>query len=478
MNAIYARVSTEEQAKSGYSIDSQILACRKFLIANNLIEAKIYKDDGYSGEFLERPALEQLRTGLYEKIINHVVVFDPDRLSRKLSHMLLLADEMKAAGAELHFITGDYDASSEGKLFFSLRGAIAEFEKDKIRERTVRGKRSKALAGKLTHNDKTFGYDYDKDKFMYVINEKESEIVRKIFDLYTTQGHGFGLRTLRAELNANGIVNRQEKPFTLSNLQRILSNETYAGTKYAFKRYDKTIGQHKKKQIRRDESEWIPISVPAIISPEIFEKAKQCRSANTIRATRNAKHDYLLRNIIKCPVCGYGMSGQHTKWYERDYYYYRCSAKTHDYDCPNTSYIPAEELDTMAWNEIVKTKEEGRNFKPAKIKQNSNEKGKLEKYLTELRQKQTAMLRWVTDGTVSIDMAEKELQSLNKEITATQAALSIYTVEKIKISTTEIPLKEILQANTFEQKRKVILNLGITILAESKGKEINWSFRI
>jgi site-specific DNA recombinase len=478
MNAIYARVSTEEQAKSGYSIDSQILACRKFLIANNLIEAEIYKDDGYSGEFLERPALEQMRTGLYEKIINHVVVFDPDRLSRKLSHMLLLADEIKAAGAELHFITGDYDASSEGKLFFSLRGAIAEFEKDKIRERTVRGKRSKALAGKLTHNDKTFGYDYDKGNFMYVVNENEAETVRKIFDLYTTQGYGFGLRSLRAELNANGIVNRQGKPFTLSNLQRILSNEAYAGTKWSFKRYDKTIGQHKKKQIKRDKSEWIPIIVPAIISPETFEKAKQCRSANTIRATRNAKHDYLLRNIIKCPLCGYSMSGQHTKWYEKDYYYYRCSAQTHDFNCPNTAYIPADELDAMVWDIIVATKKEGRSFKPAEVKQNSNEKYKLEKYLDELYQKQAAMLRWVRDGTIGIGAADKELQSLNKEIAATQAALSIYTAEKVKVPTTEIPLEQISQANTFEQKRKVVLGLGITILAEKKGKEINWSFRI
>ncbi len=476
MNAIYARVSTEEQAKTGYSLENQILSCKKFLVTNHLIEAEIYKDDGYSGEFLERPALERLRNGLYGKSINHVIVYDPDRLSRKLSHMLLLADEIKTAGAELHFITGDYDASSEGKLFFSLRGAIAEFEKDKIRERTVRGKRSKALSGKLTYNDKAYGYDYDSDKCMYVINKDEAPVIRTIFHLYTTQAYGF--RSLRAELNANGITNRQGKPFTLSNLQRILSNEMYAGTKWAFKRYDKTVGQHKKQTIRRHESEWIPITVPAIISSETFAKAKYCRKLNAITATRNARHDYLLRNTIKCPACGYGMVGQHTKWGNKDYYYYRCSGQSNDKTCTNTAYVPADELDKMVWDVIVSAKKEGcsRQVIPA-AKQEPQAKIKLETHLANLRQKQSTILRWVTAGTVSIDTAEKELLAINSEIAATQAILS-HALKK-GVPTEQISLNDILQTATFSQKRRMILKIGLTVIARrNKNKEIDWSFRL
>ncbi len=477
MNAIYVRVSTEEQAKSGYSLESQILACQKFIAANAYATADIYKDDGYSGEFIERPGLKRLRNDLYGKLINQVFVYDPDRLSRKLSHMLLLADEIRAAGAELHFMTGNYDASSEGKLFFSLRGAIAEFEKDKIRERTVRGKRSKALSGKLIYNDKAYGYDYDPDKCMYIINEAEAEIIKMIFTLYTTQA--YGVRSLKAELNANGIINRKGKPFTLSNLNRILANEMYAGTKWAFKRYDKTVGQHQKKTINRDQSEWIPIPVPAIISTETFAKATHFRKSNTIMSSRNTRHDYLLRNIIRCSESGYVMVGQHTQWYTNDYYYYRCSARANDTFCSNTAYIPADELDETVWNVILSTAQEGReliNLHPV-TKQADNTKAKLELHLSNLRQKQTAMLKWVTDGTISISAADKELQTLNKEITATQTALS-HTIQTATLTPSVRP-EEILGAATFDQKRNAMIKMGMTISAKrNKNREIDWSFKL
>lgn len=476
MNAIYARVSTEEQAKSGYSLEDQILSCRNFITTHHFAEAELYKDDGYSGEFIERPALEKLRTDLYAKLISHVFVYDPDRLSRKLSHMLLLADEIRAAGAELHFITGNYDASSEGKLFFSLRGAIAEFEKDKIRERTVRGKRSKALAGKLIYNDKAFGYNYDCDKCMYVINEVEAQVIKTIFALYTTQS--YGIRSLKAELNANGIINRKGNPFTISNLHRILSNEMYAGTKWAFKRYDKTVGQHKKKTLQRNESEWIPIPVPAIISVETFEKAKKHRKDNTLMSTRNTRHNYLLRNVIKCSECSYVMVGQHTKWHDRDYYYYRCSARANGNLCSNTAYVPAEALDKMVWDIIVSAAQEGRQPKRPEpiIDQDHNAKTNLETHLLKLRQNQAAILKWITNDTVSIDIAEKELQALNREITATETAI-IHAQQKIPSN--NVQSSEIISAITFNQKRAAIIKMGLNVVAKrNKNTEIDWSFKL
>lgn len=477
MNAIYARVSTEEQAKSGYSLESQILACQKFISANAFAEAEIYRDDGFSGEFIERPELERLRNDLYGKLINHVFVYDPDRLSRKLSHMLLLADEINAAGAELHFMTGDYDASSEGKLFFSLRGAIAEFEKDKIRERTVRGKRSKALSGKLVYNDKAYGYKYDADKSMYVIDEVEAEVIKTIFTLYTTQM--YGVRSLKAELNANGILNRKGKPFTLSNLNRILSNEMYAGTKWAFKRYDKTIGQHQKKTIKRDQSEWIPIPVPAIIDIETFNKSTQFRKSNTRMSSRNAKHDYLLRNMIRCSECGYVMVGQHTKWHANDYYYYRCSARANDNLCSNTAYVPAAELDEKVWNVILLAAQEGRDLKNINPvdKQDHTAKTKLEIHLSKLNEMQAAMLKWVREGTVTISAADKELQPLRKEIAATQVALN-HANKKVAV-TQIVPPDDIINATTFNQKRDAIIRMGMTIsVKRNKDREIDWSFKL
>ena len=173
MNAIYARVSTDAQAETGYSISDQIRTCREHAEKNGL-EIVEYIDDGYSGEYLERPALERLRDDLRAKLIHNVIVYDPDRLSRNLTNQLLLADEIEKANAQLIFITHDYDASPEGRLFFSIRGAISAFEKAKIRERTLRGKRSKALSGKLTFNDDAYGYTYDKENSMCIVKKSSN----------------------------------------------------------------------------------------------------------------------------------------------------------------------------------------------------------------------------------------------------------------------------------------------------------------
>src|SRR5690606_15362748 len=170
MIAIYARVSTEEQAKSGYSLQDQVRQCReKAGSGTNVIE---YVDDGYSGEFLERPALSKLRNDIREGIVDKVVIYDPDRLSRKLMNQLLVSEEIEKH-AELIFVNGDYQKTPEGMLFYQMRGAIAEFEKAKINERMSRGRREKAKQGKVVKDVKVYGYIFNRETEELEIYEPE-----------------------------------------------------------------------------------------------------------------------------------------------------------------------------------------------------------------------------------------------------------------------------------------------------------------
>ncbi|WP_246772890.1 recombinase family protein [Paenibacillus polymyxa] len=132
MIGIYPRVSTDEQARTGFSIDFQIREGKKKAGTDDV---KIYSDEGYSGEFLERPGLTQLRKDVKAGIITKVICLDPDRLARKLMLQLIITDEFERSGAELIFINGDYAKTPEGQLFYSMRGAIAEFEKDLRKQR-------------------------------------------------------------------------------------------------------------------------------------------------------------------------------------------------------------------------------------------------------------------------------------------------------------------------------------------------------
>ena len=97
MNAIYCRVSTDTQAEQGYSISDQIRSCHAHAAKLGLITTKEseYIDDGYSGEYLERPALDRLRCEIRAKRIKNVIIYDPDRLSRNLTNQLLIADEIE-----------------------------------------------------------------------------------------------------------------------------------------------------------------------------------------------------------------------------------------------------------------------------------------------------------------------------------------------------------------------------------------------
>jgi hypothetical protein len=393
-----------------------------------------------------------------------VMIYDPDRLSRNLTNQLIIADEIEKYGATLDFITGSYDASPEGRLFFSMRGAIAEFEKEKIRERSLRGKRAKVMSGKPLFGREPYGYYCDRTAGKYVINEEEAETVRTIFHAYIE--NRLSVAKLYSRLTSMGIVNRSGAPFSLSTLQRMLQNEMYAGTKWAFQKYQKNVGQKKRKVIARDMSEWVSIEVPAIIDKATFEKAAALRRQNKAVAKRNTKFEYLLAGIIKCPKCGYAMHGvRFPKRNGKEYTYYVCTAHINGQQCQNSRCVPSVELDEAVWKDIAAMFKQSRGIRRSAVRENggSKERTHAEAKLKKLRSRQAAILKWVTDGTVDLELAEKELQKLNSDINTTQAILSAPQLTKRISAVTVI---EILSATTFEEKRKLLLRLNITVTAE------------
>ncbi|WP_371381434.1 recombinase family protein [Sporomusa aerivorans] len=470
MNAIYSRVSTDEQARTGYSLQDQIQSCRQRLLSLGLANINDYIDDGYSGEFLERPALDKLRDDLRAGIIEHVCVYDPDRLSRNLTNQLILADEIEKSGAKLLFITGDYDASPEGRLFFSMRGAISAFEKAKIRERSMRGKRAKVLAGKPIFSRPPFGYSCDRKTDQYIIVPEEAEIVRSIFDYYVNKK--YGTLPLAADLQANGIINtRTGRPFSASVLHHILSNELYAGTKWSFTTYQKLIAQKKRKLIHRDKSEWVAITIPAIIDQETWEKACEIREQNKVLAKRNAKYEYLLSSVIKCANCGYAMRGiTFPKRTQKDYSYYVCTAYINGNECDCRTGIPVKELDEAVWDYIQKTYSKSyKSNKGRRIKEKPRES--TESHLANLKARKVAILKWVSTGTIDMNEAEKELNNLNTAINNV-----IESLEK-QPQVIDISPKEISNAKTLEDKRRVLLKLRITVHAKKENGQISYDVR-
>jgi site-specific DNA recombinase len=156
--AIYARVSTEDQGK-GFSIPTQIDACQQLATGEGYTvpESHVLVDEGISGTTMDRAELRKLRDLVNTKAIGAVIVYDPDRLSGNLGHQLLMAEEFERAGVKLLIVSHPLEQGPEGWLFFQMRGALAEYERAKIQERTHRGRIGRAKAGQVWGGEASSG---------------------------------------------------------------------------------------------------------------------------------------------------------------------------------------------------------------------------------------------------------------------------------------------------------------------------------
>lgn len=487
MHAIYCRVSTDEQARKGYSLDDQRHACRSHLLKLGFSDIKEYIDDGYSGEYLERPALESLRNDISMGQLDYIAIYDPDRLSRNLTNQLILADEIEKAGARLTFVTGDYDCSPEGRLFFSMKGAIAAYEKAKIRERTSRGRRAKAIQGKVISNANPYGYNWDKINSTYIINEQEAQVVRTIYNMCIK--NGWGARTITLELTRRGILGRNKKPLSVSTVARILKKEMYFGNHYLFKQSVRKTGQNSRQIVNNPRELWIPIKIAPIVTREIWEKAQQQIKANKHLAKRNTKHNYLLKGILICGQCGrkltaYSRKSPRKNMPAKNYFYYSCirnesSSYILDGNICSSRRIPADELDHLIWShiiDIVKDQKELVDYLSSS-KNYEMEIQDLSAYYKELLKKQSKISSWYRYDLLDSQTTETELLAINKEIELVKSKIQSL-VEKNKISNHSVTTPtDYLLSFTYEEKRQLLLKIPYQIFAVRNNDELSFWFQ-
>ncbi|MBN2002616.1 MAG: recombinase family protein [Anaerolineae bacterium] len=312
---LYARVSTDEQAEKGYSLPTQLEACRNYA-DNNGFDVLGEIQDNYSGAKLDRPGLDELRERLKNGDIDAVIVYSADRWTRNLVHSLLLREELQQVNVELHFVNrGKTENTPEGRMMDNIEGVFAEYWREKIIEASRRGKWAKARAGKVVGSGRPlYGYRYEDGEL--VIYEPEANAVRLMYDLYTVgDGNGpLAVYAIAIHMSKSGYptpaesmglrVPRRRAPGIWGEviIHKILANETYCG----IWRFGKHIGSNGKK---RPVEEQVEVFVPAIVSREIWEAAQERRAYNKKMAARNTKREYLLRGHIICGACGSAMVG-------------------------------------------------------------------------------------------------------------------------------------------------------------------------
>jgi len=193
--ALYARVSSDKQAQEG-TIQSQIESLRSYAKANGypIEEDLIFMDEGISGTTLVRPALDALRDKAACGEIDKVLILCPDRLARKYAHQLILVEEFQRLAVEIVFANRNITASAEDQLLLQIQGVMAEYEREKIIERSRRGKLHKAKQGKVNVlSGAPYGYVYmtatESEEARYEIHSEEAEVVRRIFQEFTQRNN-------------------------------------------------------------------------------------------------------------------------------------------------------------------------------------------------------------------------------------------------------------------------------------------------
>ncbi len=353
--AIYVRVSTAAQEETGTSLDTQIAACRAFCAANDYNVLQVFSDSYSGAYFHERPALSALRENIRRKLYDAVIIYAIDRLSRKLAHLALFVDDCERFSTDLKFVTEDLDYSPEGKLLYSIRGYVAEIEREKIKERSLRGRKAKAENSTISRKKRIYGYEYSFEAKRRKIVESEALVIKRIF-AHTTGGGS--MRQIAAQLDAENVSSPGSGAcWSQSTIRRILENPIYAGQTFAF-RYQRinkfsAAGKRQSYTVLRPKSEWIlqQSGEPAIVTPEEFASAALVIEHNRQRKRTTPKLEFLLRGRVACGVCGRRYAAARS---QSGYHYYICdSRRSPRLRCGNSSFR-AKQAENTVWRQVEK----------------------------------------------------------------------------------------------------------------------------
>ncbi len=222
--AIYTRVSTEDQAKEGFSLDAQLEKLRAYCTARGWSVAGEYIDDGYSGRKAKRPAYIRMmeERGKWDTLL----VIKMDRIHRNSKNFMTMMEELGREGKEFVSMMESLDTSTAmGRFVMDIIQRIAQLESEQIGERVYIGMEQKAKTnGGMLGFNIPYGYDYVNGKL--VENKTESPQIKRIFELYLA---GQSMDKIAELLNQEGIPSKQNKKWGPHTIQVILKNPLYYG---------------------------------------------------------------------------------------------------------------------------------------------------------------------------------------------------------------------------------------------------------
>jgi DNA invertase Pin-like site-specific DNA recombinase len=222
--ALYARVSTEDQAREGYSLDAQMRKLELYCRSRNWEPADRFVDEGYSGRNTDRPEYQRMMLSMDRWDV--VLVMKMDRIHRNSVNFTTMMDSLKKNGKEFNSFQEKFDTTTAmGRFVMDIMQRIAQLESEQIGERVKMGMERKAnLCAGMLGCGHPYGYVYSNGTL--VVEPEEAETVRRIFDM---SAGGLSTGKIAGTLNEMHILAKMGGMWNKQSVHRILRNPLYAG---------------------------------------------------------------------------------------------------------------------------------------------------------------------------------------------------------------------------------------------------------
>lgn len=498
--AVYARVSTEEQAEEGFSIEGQLDTVRKYASVRGHVVVEEYTDRGVSGKSIEgRYALQRLLEEAKENKFDVVYVWKISRLARKNVDLLSIVEQLSKSNVKVFSISENFDTETTmGKFSLQMMGAVAEFERNTIVENVKLGMRQRARKGQWNggivlgyRSTSTIIDSATSSEISLEIVPEEAVIVRKIFELYAS---GKGLKAIANQINKEGYRTKRNNTFSTAAIKEIILNPVYVG-KIRFNRYENW--SEKRRKGKCDDVIVVDGIHEAIISEDLWKKVQLIQQQKSKTGIKNYEGNYLLVGLMKCPKCGASMVSTRTTNTLKDgtkkvLRYYSCGAfRSKGSAVCNSNSLRADYAEEYVLNQIKYVMSNPKVME--QIIQRTNQmimkrKGPLQEELNVLKVRieetettRNKYLQLYENNLIEQDMIidrlneiREEYENLMKRKNEIEAELSQGDAKPLDIDYVQKLLKawhQLVQAASFEQQ-KVLLQLIIQEIVVNKSKKI------
>ncbi len=304
--AIYVRVSTEEQAQEGYSISAQKKRLQAYCDSQAWEVVGFYVDEGISAKNMDRPELQRMNEHIKNGLIDCVLVFRLDRLTRSVLDLYKLLALFDKYDCKFKSATEVYDTTTAmGRLFITIVAALAQWERENTGERVRIGLEEKVRQGKYAAHVKPFGYSLDNATSELTIIPEEARIIKSIYSSY--------LEGNSTNKIANDLIGTPGAKWSHMQIYKILKNPLYKGT---LRWGDKSNNYFE-----------VANAVPPIISSELFDQVQLHLKQRGMKHPRSATSNYIFSGKVRCGLCGNLIVGNKIKGKDREYYNYRCTGR-------------------------------------------------------------------------------------------------------------------------------------------------------